>query len=99
VKRRLLVFAQRGTDKPRFIETVDVELRDNLLGARDPICLSYSDLEDADELRVVREEEAVKRRWALPSKKSPLYPLSANDESKKDTRRSSPSRSTNPFDE
>lgn len=63
MKRTLLVFSQRGTLKPTYLYNVTVEPADNVLGARDIIALAYGDMVDADELRVVREEVALARKW------------------------------------
>lgn len=63
MKRTLLVFSQRGTNKPVYLFNVTVEPQDNMLGARDIIALAYGDFQDADELRVVREEVALARKW------------------------------------
>lgn len=70
MKRTLAVFKVKhngvmGTvNKPELLCSIQVEPdAKSVLGARDVISLAYAGLLECDELRVVREEYAIRRGW------------------------------------
>lgn len=95
MKRVLLLFRQKGTAKPELVCSYTIDPRPgSLLGARDVVSMAYADFEDSDELRLIREEEAVRRGW-IGKKTAASYAFKPERLPERETS----SRGVNPFDD